>query len=98
MVCPASDPPGVNEEPGVRDLDVPRRAFAVASAQNAASEDLFVKSKRSFDVGDGEKVCDGKPILRRHLIAFCSTWTWFIDDSNPIWYFSVRQNTTCSVL
>jgi hypothetical protein len=34
------------------------------------SEDRFVKSSRSFDVGDGEKVCDGKPILRRHLIAF----------------------------
>jgi hypothetical protein len=32
-------------------------------------EDRFVKSSRSFDVGDGEKVCDGKPILRRHLIA-----------------------------
>ena len=52
---------GVDKEPGVRDLDVPRRAFAVASAQNATSEDLFVKSSRSFDVGDGEKVCDGKP-------------------------------------
>jgi hypothetical protein len=39
-------------------------------AQNATSEDRFVKSSRSFDVGDGEKVCDGKPILRRHLIAF----------------------------
>jgi hypothetical protein len=62
--------PGVDEQPGVRDLDVPRRAFAVAPAQNAASEDRFVKSKRSLDVGDGEKVCDGKPVLRRHLIDF----------------------------
>src|SRR3984893_17302645 len=62
--------PGVNKEPRVRDLDVPRRAAAVASAQNATSEDRFVKSKRSLDVGDGEKVCDAKPILRRHLIAF----------------------------
>src|SRR6516225_8966714 len=44
----------------------PRRAYA----QNAAPEDRFVKSSRSFDVGDGEKICDGKPILRRHLIAF----------------------------
>ena len=45
-------------------------AFAVAPAQNATSEDRFVKSKRSLDVGDGEKVCDGNPILRRHLIGF----------------------------
>jgi hypothetical protein len=56
--------------PGVRDLEVPRRAFAVASAQNATSEDRFVKSKRSFDVGDSDKVRDGNPILRRHLIGF----------------------------
>jgi hypothetical protein len=38
----------------------------VASAENATSEDRFVKSKRSLDVGDGEEVCDGKPILRPH--------------------------------
>src|ERR1700692_4551881 len=63
-------PPGLTREPRVRDLDVPRRAFAVAPAQNATSEDRFVKSKRSLDVGDGEKVCDGNPILRRHLIGF----------------------------
>src|ERR1700722_8632051 len=62
--------PGVDEEPRVRDLKVARRAFAVASAQNAAVEDLFVKSERSFDIGDGEKVCDGNPVLRRHLIGF----------------------------
>src|SRR5271156_1870387 len=62
--------PGVDKEPRVRDLDVPRRAAAVASAQNVTSEDRFVKSKRSLDVGDGEKVRDGKPILRRHLIDF----------------------------
>ena len=70
MVCRVSDRPGVNKKPRVRDLDVPRRAAAVASAQNATPEDRFVKSKRSLDVGDGEKVCDAKPILRRHLIAF----------------------------
>src|ERR1700722_20199662 len=58
--------PDVDNEPRVRDLDVPRPT----SAQNATPEDRFVKSKRSFDVGDGEKVCDGKPVLRRHLIAF----------------------------
>src|SRR5579864_6044107 len=62
--------PGVNKEPRVRDLDVARRAAAVASAQNATSEDRLVKSQRSFDVGNGEKVRDGEPILRRHLIGF----------------------------
>ena len=62
--------PDADNEPRVRDLDVPRRAAAVASAQNATSEDRFLKSSRSFDVGHGEKQCDGKPILRRHLIAF----------------------------
>src|SRR5579871_4568190 len=60
----------VNNEPGVRDLHVSRRAAAVASAQNATSEHRFVKLKRSFDVGDGEKMRDAKPILRRHLIGF----------------------------
>src|ERR1700722_16218299 len=63
-------PPGVDEEPRVRDLDVPRRAFAVTPAQNATSEDRFVKSKRSLNVGDGEKVCDGNPIPRGHFIGF----------------------------
>ena len=70
MVCRVSDRPRVNKEPHVRDLDVARCAAAVASAQNATSEDRFVKSKRSLNVGDREKVCDGKPILRRHLIGF----------------------------
>src|SRR5262249_55967079 len=66
--CPTA--PDVDDEPRVRDPEVPRRAPAVASAQNYPSEDRLVKSKRSFDVGDGDKVRDGKPILRRHLIAF----------------------------
>ena len=51
----------VDDEPRVRELDVPRRAAAVASAQYATSEDRFVKASRSFDVGDGQEVCDGKP-------------------------------------
>src|SRR5262249_31577883 len=68
--CGCRTAPDVDNEPRVRDLDVPRRAAAVASAENATSEDRFVKSSRSFDVGDGQKVCDGKSILRRHLIAF----------------------------
>src|SRR5271156_6320377 len=62
--------PGVDDEPRVGDLEVPRRAALVASAVDATAEDRFVKSKRSLDVGDGEKVRDDKPILRRHLIGF----------------------------
>ena len=69
MVCRVSGRPDVDNEPRVRDLDVTRRALAIASAQNATTEDRFVKSKRSLDVGDGEKVCDGNAVLRRHLIA-----------------------------
>ena len=48
----------------------PGAPLTVASAQNTASEDRFVKSSRSFDVGDGEKIRDGKPVLRRHPIVF----------------------------
>jgi hypothetical protein len=50
--------PGIDEEPRVRDLEVSRRAFAVAAAQNAAPKNGFVKSQRPLDVGDGEKVRD----------------------------------------
>ena len=35
--------------------NVPRRTLAVASAQNAAAEDLFIKTSRSVDVGDGDE-------------------------------------------
>ena len=45
-------------------------SIPIDTALSATSEDRFVKSKRSLDVGDREKVCDRKPILRRHLIAF----------------------------
>src|ERR1700677_3927771 len=62
--------PGVDDEPSVGDLEVARRAALVASAVDAAAEDLLVKAERSFDVGDGEKVRDGEPLLRRHLIGF----------------------------
>src|SRR5579863_3054073 len=62
--------PDVDDEPRVRDPDVARRALAVAFAQNMASEDRFVEPRRSFDVGDGEKMRHGKSILWRHLIAF----------------------------
>src|ERR1700678_3470636 len=60
----------VEDDPRVRDLDVAWSAAAVAPAENATSEDLLVKSSRSFDVRNGEKVRDGKAILRRHLIVF----------------------------
>jgi hypothetical protein len=69
MVCQVSDRPGVDKEPRVRDLNLPRRAAVVASAQNVASEDPFVKSKRSLYVGYGEKLRDANPLSRRHLIA-----------------------------
>jgi len=44
----------IDNKPRVRDLDISGRTFAVASAQNAASKDLFIKSDRSFNVGDGD--------------------------------------------
>jgi hypothetical protein len=62
--------PDVDDKPHIRDLDVSWQAVAVAFAQNAAAEDPFVEASRSVDVDDGEKERDGKPILRRHLIAF----------------------------
>src|ERR1700683_3164668 len=63
---PAAD---VHNEPRIRDLDVPGRTLAIASAQNAAAEDLFIEISRSIDVGDGDKKCDGEPIAGGHLIA-----------------------------
>jgi hypothetical protein len=47
----------------------PDAALAVASAQNAAAEDLFIEISRSVDVSDGDKKCDGEPVPGRHLIA-----------------------------
>jgi hypothetical protein len=46
--------PDVDNQPSIRDLNVPRRTLAVASAQNAAAEGLFIKISRSVDVGDGD--------------------------------------------
>ena len=34
----------IDNEPRIRDLDVPRRALAIAQAQNAAAKDLFVEA------------------------------------------------------
>ena len=62
--------PGVDKSHVFAIRMYPGAPLAVASAQNATSEDRFVKSKRSLDVGDSEKVRDGKPLLWRHLIAF----------------------------
>jgi len=53
-VGPASD---VDDQPSIRDLNVPRRTLAVASAQNAAAEDLFIRISRPVDVGDGDEMC-----------------------------------------
>jgi hypothetical protein len=35
--------PDIDNQPRIRDLNVPRRTFAVAQAQNAAAEDFFVE-------------------------------------------------------
>ena len=51
----------VDNQPSIRDLNMPRRTLGVASAQNAAAEDLFIKISRSVDVGDGDEMCDGEP-------------------------------------
>ena len=56
--------PDVDEEPSIRDLNVRRRAIAVASAQNATAEDLLIEAGRPVDVGNGEKMCDGEPLAR----------------------------------
>src|SRR5271155_5569051 len=61
--------PDVDNEPRIRDPNVSRRAFAVASALNAAAKDRFVEASRSVDVGDGEKMRDGEPLPRGHRIA-----------------------------
>jgi hypothetical protein len=59
----------VDKQPCIRDLNVARRPAAVASAQNATAENLFVPFGRSVDVGDGEEVRDCDPHFGRHLIA-----------------------------
>jgi hypothetical protein len=61
--------PDVDNQLRIRDLNVPRRTLAIASAQNAAAEDLFIKISRSVDVGDGDEMCDGEPFARGHFIA-----------------------------
>src|ERR1700719_1044917 len=91
----------VDNEPRVRDLEVTRRALAIASAQNATTEDRFVKPKRSLDVGDGDKVCDGNAVLRRHLIAIWSDLHLAhgrLQFGYRISHFAPRQNTSRSAL
>jgi hypothetical protein len=61
--------PDVHNEPRIRDLDVPGRTLAVASAQNATAEDLFIEISGSIDVGDGDKKRDGEPVAGGHLVA-----------------------------
>ena len=38
-------------------------------ARDAAAEDRFVETERAIDVGDGEKMRNGKPVARGHLVA-----------------------------
>ena len=52
--------PNVQDHPDIRELKVARRV-AVAQAQNASAEDLFVVVSRSVDIGDGEKMRDADP-------------------------------------
>ena len=59
----------VDKEPGIRELNVSRRPAGVACAQDAAAENLFVEMSRPVDVGDGEEVRNGEPILGGHLKA-----------------------------
>src|SRR5580700_11689110 len=61
--------PDVDDEPRIRDLNVPGRTLAIASAQNAAVEDPFIEIGRSVDVGDGDKMCDGEPFARGHFVG-----------------------------
>ena len=56
--------PDVDKEPGVRDLNVGGRAFAVACAQNATVENLLIEARRPADIGDGEKMRDAEPLAR----------------------------------
>jgi hypothetical protein len=41
----------------------------MASAQNGAAEDPFIKIGRSVDVGNRDEICDGEPLAGGHLIA-----------------------------
>src|SRR5579863_6971423 len=54
--------PDVDDEPRICDLNVPRRAAAVAFAQDATAEDFLVEASRSVDVGDSEKMCHAEPV------------------------------------
>src|ERR1700746_3386823 len=65
---PAAD---VQNHPDIRELKVPWRV-AVASAQNASTEDLLVVVKRPVDVGYGKKMRDADSLPRRHLVALVS--------------------------
>src|SRR4030095_3343272 len=65
---PAAD---VQNHPDIRKLKIPRRV-AVASAQNASTEDLLVVVKRPVDVCYGKKMRDADSLPRRHLVALPS--------------------------
>jgi len=58
----------VQNHPDIRKLNVARRV-AIAEAQNASSEYLFVVASRPLDVADGEKERDADSLARGHFIA-----------------------------
>jgi hypothetical protein len=45
-------------------MNAPRRALAVAQAQNAAAKGLFILLSRSLNVGDGYEECDSEPVAQ----------------------------------
>jgi hypothetical protein len=61
--------PTFDNQPGIRELNVPGRALAVASAHNTAAEHLFIKISRSVHVGDGYEMCNGEPFAQGHFIT-----------------------------
>jgi hypothetical protein len=75
------DPGDVDDQPSIRDLNVTRRTLALASADNAAAEDLLIKISRSVDVGTVMKCVTVNPSRRAISQLFCSIRTLLIDDS-----------------
>src|SRR5580693_6400496 len=90
--------PNVHNEPRVRDLNVPGRTLAVASAQNAAAENLFIEISRSIDVGDRNKERDGEPVARGHLIAFLFDLNAHGEPQFRLAVFIIREETSASAV
>lgn len=60
--------PHIENEPNICDFDI-RRCVPVASADNLATKDRFIELNGSLEIGHSEKVSNGKPLLRWHLIV-----------------------------